>query len=112
MNVLRDTLEKLASAAADAAPPKGPWEPGLHLTPPVGWLNDPNGLSYVRGEYHVFYQYAPFHTHNGLKFWGHDKSRDLLAWERCPVMLCPDAPYDLHGVYSGSALCEEDGMYL
>ena len=112
MNALRKDMEKLAAQAERSAPPAGPWKPDFHLTPPVGWLNDPNGLCRFRGEYHVFYQYSPFDASGGVKFWGHVKSPDLLNWERCPVMLCPDQPWDLHGAYSGSALCEEDGMYL
>ncbi|MDE7261745.1 MAG: glycoside hydrolase family 32 protein [Oscillospiraceae bacterium] len=112
MNALRKDLEKLVSLAEQSAPSAGPWELTFHLTPPAGWLNDPNGLCYFRGEYHVFYQYSPFNVNGGAKFWGHCKSRDLLHWERCPVMLCPDQPWDVHGAYSGSALCGEDGMYL
>ena len=112
MNILRSSLEKLAAQAGRPAPGRDPWRPGFHLTPAAGWLNDPNGLCFFRGEYHVFYQYSPFHPEGGLKFWGHLKSRDLLTWERLPVMLCPDTPFDLHGVYSGSALCGEDGLYL
>ena len=112
MNALRKDLEKLVTQAERSAPPAGPWRPAFHLAPPVGWLNDPNGLCRFRGEYHVFYQYSPFDAGGGVKFWGHDKSRDLLTWERCPVMLCPDHPWDLHGAYSGSALCGEEGMYL
>ena len=112
MNALRKDLEKLAALAEQSAPSAGPWRPAFHLAAPAGWLNDPNGLCRFRGEYHVFYQYSPFDANGGVKFWGHYKSRDLLSWEQCPVMLCPDHPWDLHGVYSGSALCEEDGMYL
>ena len=113
MNVLRKDLQKLAALAERSAPPAGPWRPGFHLAPPAGFLNDPNGLCRFRGEYHVFYQYAPFDPEGrSVRFWGHYKSRDLLGWERCPAMLCPDEPFDLHGVYSGSALCEEDGLYL
>lgn len=112
MNALQKDLQKLAAEAEAAVRPRDPWRPGFHLAPPTGWLNDPNGLSFFRGEYHVFYQYHPFDAECGLKFWGHYKSRDLLAWEQCPVMLCPDQPFDLHGVYSGSALCEDDGLYL
>lgn len=113
MNVLRQDLQKLAALAERNAPPAGPWRPGFHLAPPVGFLNDPNGLCYFRGEYHVFYQYAPFDPEGrSVRFWGHCKSPDLLNWEQCPVMLCPDEPFDLHGVYSGSALCGEDGLYL
>lgn len=112
MNVMRETLQALAAGAERAANPTDPWRLGLHLMPPTGWLNDPNGLCYFRGMYHVFYQYNPFSPRCGLKFWGHYRSPDLLSWERCPVMLCPDETFDLHGAYSGSALCEEDGMYL
>lgn len=112
MNVLRSDLHKLAAAAEASFQSTDPWRPGIHLAPPVGWLNDPNGLCYFRGEYHVFYQYSPFNAEGGVKFWGHYKSKDLLSWEKCPVMLCPDEPFDIHGVYSGSALCKEDGLYL
>lgn len=112
MNVLQKELLQVAKDAEQKAGDPGGWKPDFHLVPPVGWLNDPNGLCRFRGEYHVFYQYSPFDPNGGLKFWGHYKSRDLLSWEQCPIMLCPDQAYDLHGVYSGSALCREDGMYL
>ena len=45
-----------------------------HLMPPVGWLNDPNGLCWYKGRYHVFFQYSPFEANGGLKFWGHYSS--------------------------------------
>lgn len=113
MNVLRQDLQKLAALAAERAAPADPWRPGFHLAPPVGFLNDPNGLCRFRGEYHVFYQYAPFDPEGrSVRFWGHYRSRDLLRWERCPVMLCPDQSFDVHGAYSGSALCGEEGLYL
>jgi len=112
MNALYQDLVRLTAAAERQAAPDGPWRPAFHLPPPTGWLNDPNGLCYFRGEYHVFYQYSPFSANGGIKFWGHYKSRDLLSWEQCPVMLYSDQPYDVHGAYSGSALCEDDGLYL
>lgn len=114
MNALQKDLKKLTALAeaAGAALPPDPWRLGFHLMPPVGWMNDPNGLCFFRGEYHVFYQYSPFSPEGGIKFWGHYKSRDLLRWEQCPVMLYSDQPYDVHGAYSGSALCGEDGLYL
>ena len=112
MNALRKDLEKLVPLAEKSAPSAGPWGLRFHLAPPTGWLNDPNGLCRFRGEYHVFYQYGPFDASGGVKFWGHYVSGDLLSWEQRPVMLCPDQPWDVHGAYSGSALCEEDGMYL
>ena len=112
MNALQKDLIRLTEAAEKASVPDSPWRLGLHLMPPAGWLNDPNGLCYFRGEYHVFYQYSPFSAGGGIKFWGHYKSRDLLSWEQCPVMLYSDQPFDVHGAYSGSALCGDDGMYL
>ena len=112
MNTLRKDFHTMITLAESAVSSSDPWRLGFHLMPPAGWLNDPNGLCWFRGEYHVFYQYSPFDAKGGVRFWGHYKSRDLLSWEQCPVMLCPDQTYDIHGAYSGSALCEEDGMYL
>ncbi len=79
-----------------------------HLMPPVGWMNDPNGLCYFQGKYHVFFQYAPFEVRGGLKFWGHYSSQDMLEWKYEGTALYPDTIYDCHGVYSGSAI-EKDG---
>lgn len=89
-----------------------PWRQRFHLMPPVGWLNDPNGLCRCGEWYHVFYQYGPFDATGGVKMWGHYRSRDLLHWEQLPVMLYPDQPWDIHGVYSGSALVEDGTLYL
>ena len=88
------------------------FEPGYHIRPPKGWLNDPNGLSFFKGCYHVFYQYVPDNPNGGLKYWGHYRSVDLIDWEECPVMLSPDQDYDKNGVYSGSAIIKDDKMYL
>ena len=82
------------------------------MQPTVGWLNDPNGLCRIGDTYHVFYQYGPFDATGGVKHWGHVTSRDLVHWERQPVMLYPDEPFDCHGVYSGSAIVEDGTMYL
>ncbi|MDO4174416.1 MAG: glycoside hydrolase family 32 protein [Eubacteriales bacterium] len=84
----------------------------FHLMPPVGWMNDPNGLCWYKGNYHVFYQYGPFDPDGGVKFWGHWTSPDMLHWTQQPVPLCPDQQWNLHGVYSGSALVEDDALYL
>lgn len=88
------------------------WRMRYHLMPPVGWLNDPNGLCQFNGEYHVFFQYSPFEVNGGVKFWGHYKSRDLVNWKYMEPALYADQPFDCHGAYSGSALIEEDGMHL
>lgn len=105
--VLRQQIEELETRGQ-----KGAKRLKFHLMPPVGWLNDPNGLCQHRGVYHVFFQYTPFDARGGLKVWGHYTSRDLLSWSYEGTPLLPDTPYDCHGVYSGSALGEEDGLHL
>lgn len=102
--------EKENSAVKKAS--EDPWRQKFHLMPPTGWLNDPNGLCFFKGEYHFFYQYSPFSATGAGKYWGHYKSRDLLHFERCPVMLFPEHSWDRGGVYSGSALIDNDKMYL
>lgn len=91
---------------------KDPARLSFHIMPPVGWLNDPNGLCYFKGEYHVFFQYSPFNCNGGLKLWGHYKSPDLINWTYLGVPLLSDEAFDCHGVYSGSAFVEDDIMYL
>ncbi len=84
----------------------------FHLMPPVGWLNDPNGLCQFHGVYHVFFQYSPFDAKGGMKAWGHYTSKDLLHWNYDGVSLVPDEPFDKDGVYSGSALVDGEIMHL
>ncbi|MCD2493571.1 glycoside hydrolase family 32 protein [Lacrimispora sp. NSJ-141] len=113
MNVLGQALKYGIESMEKAGIPQAeedPYRLKFHLMPPAGWLNDPNGLCQSRGLYHVFFQYSPFDVNGGLKTWGHYTSRDLLCWNYEGVPLLPDSPYDCHGVYSGSALAEGDGM--
>ena len=86
--------------------------PNFHLTPLVGWMNDPNGFSYYHGQYHLFYQYHPYSTEWNAMHWGHAVSHDLLHWTYLPAALAPDAPYDSFGCFSGSAIEMPDGKQL
>ncbi len=87
--------------------------PCFHLTPRVGWMNDPNGFAYYKGEYHLFYQYSPYTTTWAPMHWGHAVSKDLLAWRHLSCALAPDMPYDkLGGCFSGSAIELPDGHLL
>lgn len=89
-----------------------PYRLHYHLMPPIGLLNDPNGFVYFRGRYHIFYQWNPFETAHGAKFWGHYISEDLVHWEEAPIALSPDSWYDKNGCYSGSAVVHDDKMYV
>lgn len=87
-------------------------KPDFHLATRVGWMNDPNGFSYYKGEYHMFYQYHPYDSHWGPMHWGHAVSTDLLHWRYLPAALAPDMDYDIAGCFSGSAVELADGRHL
>ena len=115
MNELRTILKAEAHRLERENAPQmeaDPWRMKFHLMPPTGWMNDPNGLCQFHGTYHVFFQYTPYDARGGLKVWGHYSSRDLIRWEYHGVCLTPDSPYDVSGVYSGSALTDGDAMVL
>lgn len=115
MNALEQDLKRLVPLVEGLGAARAKADPHrqkLHIQPPVGWLNDPNGLCKVGDTYHVFYQYGPFDPAGGVKHWGHVTSTDLLHWQHQPVMLCPDQPFDCHGNYSGSALREDGQLWL
>lgn len=84
----------------------------VHFSAPIGWINDPNGFVYYKGEYHLFYQYYPYNSKWGPMHWGHAKSHDLIHWEHLPVALIPDQAYDKDGCFSGTALVIEDELVL
>jgi len=86
--------------------------PLFHLTPEIGWMNDPNGFSRYGGKYHLFYQYYPDGTNWGPTRWGHAVSADLIRWERLPDAIAPDEAYDIGGCFSGTALTCEDGRHM
>lgn len=89
------------------------WRQKLHLEPPKGWLNDPNGLCWFKGKYHVFFQYTPDNADGrGDKCWGHYESTNFIKWNFTGTVLFPDIPEDKDGVYSGSAIIANDTMEL
>ena len=108
------TLQKARAYEAEHGAAISPEErPAYHMTPYVGWLNDPNGFSYYKGKYHQFYQYNPYDVRWAPMHWGHAVSTDLLHWEYLPCALAPDSPADNGpGCFSGSATQMDDGKQL
>lgn len=107
---MAEDLRAIALAAVeDSNATSDPDYPMLHLAPPVGRLNDPNGLIYWDGKYHACYQFSPFHPNRKLVYWGHAVSTDLVTWQQEDPAIVPDSWYDKDGAYSGSAI-EHDGV--
>lgn len=82
-----------------------PHRPRYHFLPPNNWMNDPNGLIYWQGQYHLFYQHNPNNPFWGDIHWGHAVSNDLVHWKDLPLALIPDrSPVDDGGCWSGCAI--------
>ena len=81
------------------------YRPQFHFTPEENWMNDPNGLIYNEGVYHLFYQYYPDATVWGPMHWGHAISKDLVHWEHKPIALFPD---EKGFIFSGSAVIDKE----
>lgn len=81
------------------------FRPVLHFSPKTGWVNDPNGLVYADGIYHLFAQHYPDDTVWGPMHWYHVTSTDLIHWEHQPIALYPD---DLGWIFSGSAVLDKE----
>ncbi len=86
------------------------WHNGFHLEMPVGLINDPNGLSFYQGEYHIFYQWNPTGCEQKNKHWGHVATRDFIHYTAPVVSLQPSDWFDKDGCYSGCAFVEDEQL--
>lgn len=93
----------LLSSQSIAQTSKEKYRPQFHFTPKANWMNDPNGMVYLNGTYHLFYQYYPNDKVWGPMHWGHATSKDMIAWKEQPIALYPDS---LGYIFSGSAVVD------
>lgn len=94
---------RLAGKPADIALDGSQYRPVIHFTPDSMWMNDPNGLVFLDGEYHLFYQHYPDSNVWGPMHWGHAVSTDLVHWQHLPIALYPDS---IGYIFSGSAVAD------
>ncbi|MDA9774749.1 glycoside hydrolase family 32 protein [Algibacter sp.] len=81
------------------------YRPNFHFTPKANWMNDPNGMFYLNGKYHLYFQYYPDGNVWGPMHWGHAISENMITWEEQPIALYPD---DLGLIFSGSAIVDKN----
>ncbi|MFB8146559.1 GH32 C-terminal domain-containing protein [Microbacterium sp. NPDC056003] len=102
-------LGPLAPASA-TTPGDQAYRPGVHFTPAENWMNDPNGMVYVDGTYHLYFQHNPQGTRWGNMSWGHATSEDLLHWEQQPLAIPQTFDADgrpIESIFSGSVVVDE-----
>ena len=102
----KNNIEKKGSkeiAATEISAEEQLYRPNFHFTPKANWMNDPNGMFYFNGTYHLYYQYYPDGNVWGPMHWGHATSTNMIAWEEEPIAIYPD---DLGLIFSGSAVVD------
>jgi len=99
------TGEKAQTSVENDTTYREPYRPQFHFTPKKNWMNDPNGLVYYDGEYHMFYQYNPFGIKWGHMSWGHTVSKDMVHWMHLPVALKEENNIM---IFSGSAVVDRE----
>ncbi|HEY5820853.1 MAG TPA: glycoside hydrolase family 32 protein, partial [Propionibacteriaceae bacterium] len=100
-----------SAGSAAPVPPRQPYRPALHFTPQQGWMNDPNGLVYAKGVYHLFFQHNPFGTAWGNMSWGHATSPDLMTWTEQPIAIPQTRTSDgvsTEDIFSGSVVVDQN----
>ena len=81
------------------------YRPQIHFSPKAHWINDPNGMVYSKGIYHLFFQYHPFSSVWGPMHWGHATSKDMINWKEGPIAIYPDS---IGTIFSGSAVVDKN----
>ncbi|MGO1859029.1 glycoside hydrolase family 32 protein [Ancrocorticia populi] len=110
---MKEQLAKAEAAVAALRETRNDrWYPTFHIAAPAGWINDPNGLSFFKDRYQVYFQHHPYSTQWGPMHWGHVSSTDMVTWKREPIAFAPSIEADRDGVFSGSAVPSPDGETL
>jgi fructan beta-fructosidase len=105
LTLIFSSLLLIFSAVTGQSAYKEKHRPQFHFSPPAHWMNDPNGMVYYKGEYHLFYQYYPDSSVWGPMHWGHAITTDLVHWKHLPVALYPDS---LGYIFSGSVVVDKN----
>lgn len=91
---------------------KNLYRPKYHFSPDYGWCNDPHGIVYFNGEYHLFFQFHPFDTLNKEMYWGHVTTNDFIHFSPTNVVIAPKEKYDNAGCWSGSVIIKDGTLYI
>ena len=98
MEIIMRSLSSADNFVKEAMKKRGDnYYPKFHIAAQYGWVNDPNGLIYINGKYHFFFQHYPYKPIWGPMHWGHVVSDDMVHWEHMPIALYPDQEYDRDG---------------